>query len=155
MLLGFLLLSTAMSFTSIESFMAQGTLQRIRWVRFLEGLLIVVFSFVGARTFGQDGVLAATLLASLLSLAMLLGRLGQSLPRIGWLTAVLIFKSVMILGAAATFSLLGGSFFQPLSLGTAVFWAGLAITTYIWIIPRDLQQEFAAALSAFWRNRKP
>lgn len=154
-LLGFMLLTTSLSFSSIESFMAQGTLQRIRWVRFLEGVLIVVFSFFGARLLGLDGVLVATLLASWLSLILLLGRLGQSLPGIRWPTAVLLLKSVSVLGVAAAFSRLGGYFFSPFSPGTALLWLGLAITSCLWIVPGDLRRELVSALSSLGQNRKP
>ena len=154
-LLGFMLLTTALSFSSIESFMAQGTLQRIRWVRFLEGVLIVGFSYLGARVLGLDGVLAATLLASFLSLALLLGRLGQTLPEIRGPAAVLLFKSVTVLGAAAAFSRLGEKMFPPFSPGTAIFWVGLAIVSCGWVVPADLRQELVSAFGSIWPKRKP
>jgi hypothetical protein len=81
-LLGFLLIPAALSVVAIEAFIAMGFLSSIRYLRLLEGLLILFISLPASTHFGLNGVLGVSLTVGFFSLIISLSKLERSLPGI-------------------------------------------------------------------------
>ncbi len=151
--LGGWLLASVLIFSCIEFFMAQGNLRPIRFVRLGEGVLLLAGCFWGAQSFGLSGVLAASLVASSVSLTFCLFHLSRQWPGFfGGLLPILGKSSVLLaLTILLKLGLPAGGTPPDLSWLLVAGWIVLGgAGTWFWLLPRPLRQETQAMVRRLW-----
>ena len=105
-LLGFLLVPVVCSVAGIETFISMGFLHAVRYLRLVEGLLVVTGCFWAAHGFGLVGILSVLFFISLMGFAFCVLQIRRYLSDFVSFIGIFMAKSFSLLALVSVFKVL-------------------------------------------------